>query len=658
RESFINYTTEHGLVNNIVYGILEDEDWNLWLSTDNGLSKFNLTNNEFTNYSISDGLLTNQFYWSACFKNESGRMYFGGMNGLLTFEPEKIIDRDFAHNLSLTSFKIYNQPVVIGKEYYDQVLIDRSVSRIDKICLPYKIKEFSLEFSALDYHQTDKIQYAYMLEGFDEGWNYVGADRRFVSYTNLKGGDYRLIIKTSLKEGKWSDQPLNVALQIIPPVWERWWFITLAISALIFSIIGYNRYRTFALKERKRMLEILVKERTYQIEGQKEQLEMQNLEIIEQRDKLMDLNKKVQEANRNQMRFFTHMSHEFRTPLMLIISPLEELTRKMPEASGNVLGKLVLMKKNAKRLLHLVNQLMEVRRIKTGNIELKASETDLVKFLGNISQPFSSLASQKNISYDLVSYEKSIITYADTEKLEVIFYNLLSNAIKYTPEYGYINIEIKLTEHEAVNEIMQDEIPVLKQKLENGYRYISITVSDSGIGVESEHLKEIFKRFYKAPSEYNKYSYGTGIGLYLTKELIKAHRGLLYVRSKPGEGSSFRFLIPYGKEYLKENEISEKQNSSPFEKNENLQAGVLDEYLENTREKKPSHSYTTEKQIIAKPLILIVDDDPELCDYIAEFFADEFEVLIAENGEDGLEKAKKYLPDLILSDNMMPKMDG
>ncbi len=654
---FVSYTRNEGLVNNIVYGILEDGTGNLWLSTDNGLSRFNPETEEFKNYSLSDGLLSNQFYWSSCFENNDGRMYFGGMKGLLAFQPESIIDREFRHNLSVTEFMIYNQHVEIGREYYDRIILDKPISKMGKIKLPHKIREFSFGFSALDYDQTDKIQYAYKLEGFDDDWNYVGPERRFVSYTNLKGGEYTLLINTALIEGNWSNDPLSIQIRIIPPIWAKGWFISVVVLILVITVAGYNWYRTYALKQRKKMLEILVKERTQQIEGQKEQLEMQNLEIIEQRDKLMELNKKVQEANRHQMRFFTHMSHEFRTPLTLIISPLEEITKEMIER-GPLLNKLLLVKKNAKRLLHLVNQLMEVRRIKTGNIEINAREIDIVKFLENISQPFSSLARQKNIDYDFISARKSIMTYADTEKLEIIFYNLVSNAIKYTPEHGRISIEISLVESDLASHGSVEEVAIVKQKGDAYNKYVSIIVSDSGIGIECDHLKEIFKRFYKTPDELNKYSYGTGIGLYLTKELIKAHRGLLFARSIPGQGSDFKCQIPFGKDYLKENEISEKTGKSFLVAQENLKTNILDDYFENSLDEKQAQHSSLKKIITAKPLILLVDDDIELCDYISDYLGNDFEVMIAENGEEGLEKARQYFPDLILSDNMMPIMDG
>jgi signal transduction histidine kinase/DNA-binding response OmpR family regulator len=644
-------------VNDIVYGILEDRDGNLWLSTDNGLSKFDPAREEFRNYSVSDGLLNNQFYWSACFQNSDGRLYFGGMKGLLAFYPENIIDRNIEYNLTITDFKIYNQPVEIGSEYYDRIILERPISRTGKIDLSYKVREFSFEFSALDYDQTDKIRYAYILEGFDEDWNYVGPERRFVSYTNLKGGDYTLKINAARAEDNWSNDPVSLQVHIIPPVWERFWFLASVFLILILSVVVYIRYRTIALKMRKKVLEFQVRERTQQIEGQKEQLEMQNLEIIEQRDKLMDLNKKVQQANQHQMRFFTHMSHEFRTPLTLIISPLDEIISEL-DGKGPLLKKLLLVKRNAKRLLHLVNQLMEVRRIKTGNIEIQAMELDLVKFLENISQPFSNLARQRQIEYEFITDRKSLVTYADREKLEIVFYNLISNAIKYTPDQGSTRIELALSEPGSSLQGPDDEVVIVKQKSEHFDKYVNITVIDSGIGIESEQLREVFKRFYKTPAGTPHYSLGTGIGLYLTKELIKAHRGWLFVRSTPGMGSEFRFVIPYGNGYLSDNEvIGSVERPSPAHR-EDLSASLLSDYSDSAKEIKPAIHVPSGNFLSVRPLILVVDDDTELCEFIADHLNKEFEVMIADNGEEGLGRTRKFLPDLILSDSMMPKMDG
>jgi ligand-binding sensor domain-containing protein/signal transduction histidine kinase/DNA-binding response OmpR family regulator len=657
RESFICYTRKEGLVNDIVYGILEDKDGNLWLSTDNGLSKFDPVRESFKNYSVSDGLLNNQFYWSACYRNENGKLYFGGMKGLLAFYPDDIIDREFRPNLTFTDFRIYNQPVGIGSEYYDRVVLDMPISRTDRITLPHKVREFSFEFSALDYDRTDKIRYSYFLQGFDEGWNYLGPERRYVSYTNLKGGDYILMIDAALIEGDWSGEPLSIGITIIPPLWERMWFLGSVFLVLVLSVVAYNRYRTVALKQRKKMLEILVRERTQQIEGQKKQLEMQNIEIIEQRDKLMELNKKVQQANQQQMRFFTHMSHEFRSPLTLVISPLDEIINEI-DGKNPLQSKLLLVRRNAKRLLHLVNQLMEVRRIKTGNIEIKAVELDLVPFLENISLPFGDLARQRQISYEFISERKSLFTFIDKEKLEIIFYNLVSNAIKYTPENGSISIRVSLSDPESFSQLPETNVAIVKQKGDLYNKYVTIGISDTGIGIESEYLKDIFKRFYRNPVGNPEFSPGTGIGLYLTKELIRTHRGWLFVRSTPGQGSEFRFMIPYGREYLSEHEIIGKVERPSLVPRENLGASLLSEYFRSESERKHKIPSPVGPYLPVKPLILLVDDDYELCEFVSGCLDREFEVMTAGDGEEGLEKARQYLPDLILSDTMMPRMDG
>ncbi len=653
-DSFIYYTENDGLANNIVYGIQEDKNENLWLSTDNGLSRFNPKSGEFRNYYISDGLQSNQFYWSSHFTNEEGKMYFGNMKGLIAFFPEKIADRNIEDNLVITNFQVFNQSVEIGKKYYDELLLNTSVVKVDKINLSYKVKEFSFEFAVLDFDQTEKIQYRYKMQNFDKEWNYVGYERRFVSYTNLKGGDYTFIVQAALDNKMWGNSNLKIQIHIIPPFWVRWWFVLIVGLISLSSVVAYNRYRTYALKQRKKVLELQVKERTAQIEGQNQQLELQNIEILEQRDKLMDMNKKVQLANQEQMRFFIHLSHEFRTPLTLIISPIDQVISKLDEKT-DFSKKLLIAKKNANRLLHLVNQLLEIRRIKTGRYELKANKVDIVKFLENISQSFSNLSAQQNIKYSFIPGQNTLFTYTDKEKLESIFYNVVSNAIKYTPEGGSISVRVSLVSEYPDKHSHEDEIAIVKQKNEWNGKLIELIISDTGIGIEKEYLKDIFRRFYRVSIE-NINIPGTGIGLYITKELVKALRGWLFVRSSPGKGSEFKFLFPYGKDYLSDNEIDEKTTDN-VESDEKMHLTTLSELIE-TRKKAGNIVPDNSKNNIYKSLVLLVDDDSDLCEYISDYISRDFNVLIAKNGIEGLEKARLFLPDIIISDYVMPKMDG
>lgn len=654
---FVHYTERNGLANNTIYGILEDDERSLWLSTDNGLSRFYPATSTFQNFYVSDGLPSNQFYWSASFKNAWGKLYFGGMNGLLAFYPEQISNRPFHPNLVFTDFKIYNRSVKTGEQFRDKVILQKSIWHTDSIVLSYRVNEFFLEFSSLYFDQPEKVQYAYMLEGFENEWRYVVSKRRFISYTNLRGGEYTLKVKAALGEGNWAPDPLLLHIRVIPPFWVKPWFIVMAVLTLILSLISYNRYRIYALKQHKRKLEAMVRERTAQIEGQKQQLEQQNLKILEHHNKLFELNKEVQKSNQQQMRFFTHMSHEFRTPLTLIISPIEQMIRESKKSSPYY-HRLLLIKRNAQRLLHLINQLMEVRRIKTGNVELKATRDDIILFLENIAQSFNGLANQKNISYSFNANHAQIRTYFDRDKIESIFYNLLSNAFKYTPAGGLVDIDVRLDEDfvEPAEDLCVISRKHYKQlKVE---RYVYITVTDTGCGIDKDHLKDIFKRFFRMGIAADHDIQGTGIGLYLTKELIKIHRGLLYVNSEPGKGSAFRVLIPYGKSYLSEEEIRE---ADKLEKEivPKLHIDLLTEQIiQDSMPPVPpemNHEFLYNPH---KPLLVLIDDDRDLCYFISNYLSSSFRVITSSNGDEGLEKVRRFMPDIVISDIMMPGMNG
>lgn len=681
---FISYTEADGLANNVIYGILEDNRGNLWLSTDNGLSRFNPLKKEFKNYYVADGLQSNQFYWSAYFKNKSGKMYFGGMNGLNAFYPDSIQDDKFTPYVAITNFKIYNQSVEVGKKYNGKVTLEKSISNTDSILLSYKSNEFSFEFSSLHFNQPDKNEYFYKLEGFDDNWIRVNSTRRFASYTNLKGGKYTFMVKASNNDGVWGDNSAKIDIIIIPPFWATWWFRIFLVSITILLIITYNRYRLFALEKQKRKLEILVTERTSkiveqkeqlliksehlkesniqlekrqeQIEGQKEQLEQQNIEILEQRDRLIDLNKKVQAANQQRLNFFTNISHEFRTPLTLIISPLEQLLREFKE-DIKTWNRLVLINKNAQRLMHLINQLMDLRKVETGKMELKLSRDDIVSFIDNISQSFSNLAVQRNIQYIKQFNPKSIITLFDREKLENIIYNILSNAFKYTPEGGTITISTSMKE---CSQQVFLGVAILEKHFSRNAdlkEYIEIKISDTGVGIEPEKINEIFKKFYRIPSSISDKVQGTGIGLSLAKELVKVHKGLLFVESKPNQGSIFTILLASNDKYLQPGKIVAVEKDSNMQ-NLNTQVLYLSDLLKNEIE---DSSVTGKGNILKqsnKPLVLIVEDNNDFRSFLQDSLSSAFNIIGADDGKKGIEMAIKYIPDLIISDIIMPEVDG
>ncbi len=669
------YNENNGLSNNVIYGILEDENNNLWLSNDNGLTKFNPDKNLVKCYYETDGLPSNQFYWSAYFKNTHGKMYFGSLNGLIAFFPSQIQDDPFPPKIVFTDFKIFNSSVEVGKKYYGKIILSSVIAEVKDIILSYKANEFSIEFSALHYNKPIKNQYQYKLEGFDNNWSQVDSRRRYATYTNLKGGEYIFRVKASNNDGVWSSSESVLNIKIIPPFWATWWFRGLIIILVISSIIAYNRIRLYTLEQHKAKLERMVEQRTAQIEnqkrellqqaellsqknnelierqqlieGQKLKLEIKNAEIIEQRNRLMELNKKVQLAQKQQLRLFTHISHEFRTPLTLIISPLEQLlSERLPNHLNNSLQSIL---KNAQRLLHLVDQIMELRKIESGKSDLQLVETDIIHFINEIALSFNAIAKEKKLNFSIHHQVEKYYTAFDKDKIENIVYNLLSNAFKYTPENKTIFLFTQIIEN---SNIEQDEYLIIapaNEKLNLINKYLEIRVIDEGIGISSDQIKDIFKRFHRLNTPYLQKTKGTGIGLYITREMIKEHYGFLFVKSKIDEGSTFRVLIPSTAFYQKINLPINEINNLSFNKKDSS-ALIIPQYFSDNKEIKINHA--------GEATILILDDDLELLTFMNEQLSKTFKVITSSHGKEGLKLANIYIPDVIICDVMMPETDG
>jgi ligand-binding sensor domain-containing protein/signal transduction histidine kinase/DNA-binding response OmpR family regulator len=679
--TFTNYNQNDGLCNNVVYAIQKDSKDNLWLSTDNGLSRFDLKSRQFKNFYVSDGLQSNQFYWAASCAGKDGRLYFGGMEGLNYFYPDSIRDNAFIPKVVITDFKVFNTSVTIGKWNDKKVLLEKVINETSKLNLSYKENVFSFEFSSLDYFLPEKVKYQYRMKGVDKGWVTVPSSRRFVTYTNLEGGDYLFEVKACNSDGVWNNVPTQLKLHISPPFWATNWFRVLALLSLIAFIFAYIRYRTSMLHRQKLVLERLVKERTSlieaqneqlkiqaenlqesniqlasgkeQIEGQKTQLELKNLEISDQRDKLIELNKHVKLVNQLKLRFFTNISHEFRTPLTLILGPLDKLMSGW-KGDTDVLDTLQLINRNAQRLLHLINQLMEFRKIESGKLELKVAQGNINLFLENIFTSFNHLASQQRIRYSFVPMQNSTDCWFDHEKLENVIFNLLSNAFKFTPPMGSINLSVSMVNAECRHDKPGYETKNPKSALISPF--LEIKVSDTGIGILEEHIAHIFKRFYQVNTSESLKVKGSGIGLSLSRELIKAHHGTIAVESRQNAGSVFTVQIPILKGCYAEDEIL----NQPFEAKESLKSQVqklteelLAEVPEPVKRPGPGPDDGTRK-----PLILVVEDNYDLRTHIALSLSNEYRVIEAENGKAAYELAKDFNPELIISDIMMPLMDG
>lgn len=644
---FSHYTQDDGLSNNVVYGILEDSKQNLWLSTDYGLSKFNPVEGEFSNYFVADGLQSNQFYWSAFAKGETGTLYFGGMKGLNFFHPEQIMNNKIPPAPILTDFKIFNNSIEPGETFGKRVILEKTIFETEKIELSYRENTFSFEFSGLSYNLPEKNMYEYKLEGIDKDWVRVNANRRFASYTKLPGGEYVFKLRAANNDGLWNDTPLALKINIRPPFWKTNWFRMLIGLLLIILIVGYMRLHTRSLQIQKRKLEQQVRARTKQIEDQNIKLELQNTEILEQRDRLLHLNKKVKAANQLKLKFFTNISHEFRTPLTLILGPLEKL-RQGWKAEDDTKQTLNLIIRNAERLLHLINQLMDFRKIEKGKMNLHVQEGNLDEFVQAIIQAFKDLEIQKKIELEYIFNGDEKPIWFDHEKLENIFFNLLSNAFKYTPPQGSIRIHVKYTDH------MKGE-RASREEYENGLLpYIEIEVADTGKGINKEKLPNIFRRFYQA-EQVSDGNAGSGIGLSLTRDLVKVHKGNISVKSEPGKGTVFTIQIPCRRiAYSDEETTQTKLDSTDLKSHVDNLAHILKTEQFNEIETSPINL----KKHVGKPTLLIVEDNFELREFIAKRLNKSFNIILAENGEIALGRAIEHNPELIVSDIMMPVMNG
>ncbi len=673
---FEKFTEDDGLSNNIVYGILDDPDGNLWLSTEHGLAKFDIKNRTFRNFYEADGLLSDQFYWSSAHKGIDGVLYFGNMQGLDFFYPDSIYDNSILPRVAITGLSISNQSVQVGDKFNGISVLNQSLSVSDHITMSYKSRDFTFYFSALHYGQPENNKYRYKLENYDNDWHYVSANRRYATYGNLEGGEYVFLVDATNNDGKWGAAPLTMQVTIIPPYWKTIWFRMLLILSVVLLIYFYNRYRLYSLRLANEKLEEKVVVRTYeinkqkkvlevvtdnliavnselklknkQINIQKDEVELQKQAIQKQHQSLVELNKKVKTANQKRTQFFTNISHEFRTPLTLIISPIEQLLLNK-ELSGEILNKLQLMYKNSQRLMNLINQLMELRKLETGNADLHVRKDDVICFVRNFSESFHELSIKKDISFTMVSGQESLVCNFDHEKVEAIVYNLLSNAFKYTPEGGKVELSVSLNNFKNNREASSVQIvSSINPEVEDNW--IEIRVSDNGIGVEKERQREIFKIFYRDPDIENTIIQGTGIGLSLIKDLVKIYKGDLEFSSEKNVGSVFCVRLP-----IMHNKSQHSTQVNTVNDGVKLHTTVFRDVKNNNK------AYDAQKnnmQTKEKPLVLIVEDNRELRDYLVEHLSAYFRVISAGNGKTGFALSLSDSPDVIVSDIMMPGIDG
>ena len=584
------YNTTNGLPNNVVYGILEDSFGRLWLSTNRGISCFNPETEKFRNFTESDGLQSNQFNSSSYCRTANGQMYFGGINGITTFRPELLLDNPYTPPVVITKLQLFNKTVRPDDE---TGILTKNISETESITLKSWQTAFSIEFVVSNYISGQHNTFAYKLEGYDKEWYYL-TDSRTVSYSNLPQGTYQFLVKAANSDGKWN--PIPTALEIIVlPIWYKTWWALLIFFATFAGFITFV-FRFFWMRK-----------------SMEAQLE------IERRDK-----EHQEEINQMKMRFFINISHELRTPLTLILTPLQEIINKISDRWTR--NQLEYIQRNANRLLHLVNQLMDYRRAELGVFELKAKKGNAHQLIQDNFLFYDKLARHKKITYTLHSELEDKEVLFDANYLELIVNNLLSNAFKYTESGQSITVTLKE---------------------ENGW--LLLQVSDTGIGIPINKQGKIFERFYQIESEH----VGSGIGLSLVQRLIELHHGRIELDSEENKGSTFSVYLPQDLSVYKPSELASNNEQNEEEQVYSTNSKAM--YFIDTEKVENESVESGDKK---RGTILIVEDNNEIRRYLSNGLADLFNTLEAGNGEEALEKLKDNEVDVIVTDVMMPVMDG
>ncbi len=605
------YSVRDGLCNNIIYGVINVDDQFLWLSTINGISRFDLQTRKFKNYFRNDGLLNNQFNYSAYLRESDGTLVFGGGKGVDFIFLDQLDENRFVPPIIFTDFKVFNEPVPLRPDKKLKNTLPNLISETKQIVLDYDQNMLSFEFAALNYANSEKNEYQYKLDGFDRGWNKIGNQRR-ATYTNLDPGEYVLRVIGSNNDGLYNTEGATLNITILPPYWKTIWFRVIII--LILVSISYIIYLFIANREKLKSQLILERQSA----------------------------RKVQELERLKHQFFMNISHEIRTPLSLILGPLDKLINNNLD-TGTRKSHLEIIYRNARNLTRLVNQLLDYRKLETGNVKLELSQGNLVSFLKEIYSSFTELAGERKIEISFQCTQKELIAFFDSDKLEKIINNLMSNALKYTPEGGKVSLSVTQLFREDIeeNEVF---IPPFDKGSVSYKKYIQVIVKDTGIGIPAPQIGKIFNRFQQVSNSAARKAGGAGIGLSITKELVCIHDGHINVKSREEKGSRFKLLIPLIEE-LQEPEID--LHSDPSSHSKSASKDVLSRNGE-----------CGDKRFAQQPIILIIDDNADIKTFLTHHFEPEYQVLTARNGIEGWEIALQYVPDVVIADVMMPLMDG
>lgn len=608
-EQFKYYSKADGLLSNIILSINEDTQGNLWLGTAIGLTRFNPDTSEILNIEKQDGLLFSTFYKRTTQALKDGRLAFGTHNGLVLFDPA-----DFAENAPLqraliNDFRIFNKPVAISTQEQPTVL-SKAIEYTKAITLSHDDFLFSFDFATTEYQRPDNIQFAYRMRGLDENWIYTDANNRRATYTTLPADQYVFEVKVSNNQGQWSQQVSSIQVTVLPP----WYLTTQAIAMYVFmlllSIYLYIRVHTAKLKKQARLLEDKVAQRTEQLQSS--------------RDELAQKSETVSRLLAQKQRLFASVSHEFRTPLTLILSPVEQLLKRYDDKE--LVNELSLVKRNGRRLLRMVDQLLEFAKLEQQS-ESKFEAISMAQAVELISASFKSLVASKNITLEVAPCP-DVTLWQLPDSFNKILINILSNAVKYTPSGGSIAVTFTETDNAIV-----------------------IAVKDNGIGIAKQDKDAIFERFNRATHDHGETISGAGIGLSLVKELVEANDGEITLDSELGAGSTFTVTLPLATDRQAPLDTT---HHSALEMPEMLQ-------LELDSAAQIEHVQTEEQPAQldeSRKSILLIDDNADMRNLLHSELSGQYHCLSAADGQQGLEIARQQLPDMIISDIMMPVMDG
>jgi len=570
------YTKNDGLPNQVIYGILPDDKMNLWLSSNRGITKFYVDRNNkpiIKNYNSDDGLQTFEFNTGAYFKSTKEVLYFGGLKGVNWFKPSQITFNQSKPKTTLSKVEVFNksQNIIEGQKFL------------------YNKNTFTFTFASMHFSQPERNLYKYRLTNHDTNWIFSG-NNNTAHYTNLPPNDYEFRVISSNYDNVWNDTPVVYSFTILKP----WYLTNVAkiIYAILCIILIFSIYKYFKWRWKVKV-----------------QLRIEHMKTARF--------KKIDELK---TKFYTNISHEFRTPLTLISGSIQQQLKKS-DLKNEERTNFEMANRNSTRLLSLIDQLLDISKIETGNFKLKVCKRDVMQFIGVLTDGFTYMAKQKEINYIIYTNSTTVETWFNKDTLEKIIVNLLSNAIKYTPIRGSIICNTLVKENQ-----------------------LYIEVKNTGKGLLKEELTKIFDRFYQ--TDENKQ--GVGIGLSLVKELVNLHKGTITVVSKPNEWTTFKVVLPINKTSFKENEF-DNVSSDEFSKEQPFYHGVSEANIDE----KVLNDFDTDK-----PILLIVDDNADIRAYISNLFKDEYTIYLGKNGQEGIDLAIKHVPDIIISDIIMPVKNG